>query len=212
MIPKIIHQIWLGDKRIPKHIIEYINEINETHKEYTYYFWTDANLPKMPNELAEVYDSLEHPAMKSDLLRVYVLYLYGGIYLDVDYKLISHLDKLNLANKDAYVVCHKAEEIDNINNSIYISAKNGGLINFMLKNITEKQQWLGPHWYAECLFKYLNLENNTSHIKIMDACVNNNMGFVDWDYLNENIVNHNFLASWYPNSEWNKKFETGNYD
>jgi mannosyltransferase OCH1-like enzyme len=144
--------------------------------------------------------------------QVYVLYLYGGIYLDVDYKLISHLDKLNLANKDAYVVCHKAEEIDNINNSIYISAKKGLLFDFMLKNITEKRQWLGPHWYAECLFKYLHLENNTSHIKIMDACVNNNIGFVDWDYLNENIVKHNFLASWYPNSEWNKKFETGNYD
>ncbi len=55
MIEKIIHQIWIGNKRIPKHIKEWMQEIKEKHPEFTYYFWTDDNLPEMPKELFDIY-------------------------------------------------------------------------------------------------------------------------------------------------------------
>lgn len=213
MIPKTIHQIWVGDNKIPRHIVDFMVEIKNVHKDYDYYLWTDGNLPKMPRKLKTIYNSLEHPAMKADLLRVYVLYLYGGIYLDADYKLISHLDALRCFNgKDAYIIYPKSHNIEDINNSILISSKNGSFISFMLKNIKTKKQWLGPHWYAECIFKYLNIESKTSYVKIIDGCVNNNIGFLDEQYVNGKVVQHEFLASWYPDSEWSKKFETGDYD
>ena len=213
MIPKIIHQIWLGDKRIPKHIEQYMSEIRLSHPEYDYRFWTDGNIPEMPVRLKAIYDSLSHPAMKSDLLRIYVLYLYGGVYLDVDYKLLSHLDDLNCYDdKDAYVVYPLGSKIDNINNSILISSAGGGLISTLLKEIKTEGQWLGPHFYAAVIFKYLQLNSVCTDKEIVDGCAKCNLGYIEESKLNSEIVTHKFLASWYPDSEWKKKFETGDYD
>lgn len=213
MIPKNIHQIWLGKKRIPKHIVDFMVEIKDKHRDYNYFFWTDENVPEMPRVLQEVYDSLEHPAMKSDLLRVYVLALYGGVYLDVDYKLITHLDNLNCYdNKDAYVIYQKHSQVEDFYCSVQISSKNGDFVKFMLDNINRKFMWLGPHWYAECIYKYVGLEKYCHYQSILDGCDNKNLGYIEWDYINENVVSHSFLASWYPESDWNKKFESNDYD
>lgn len=213
MIPKNIHQIWLGKKRIPKHIKEYMDEIRDVHNDYEYFFWNDENLPKMSEKLKVIFDSLDHPAMKSDLLRVYVLFLYGGVYLDTDYKLISHLDNLECFNdSDAYIVCQESENIEDINNSILISSKKGDFIGFMLNDINSERQWLGPHWYAKCVYSYFDIKNKNSYKKIKEKCCDNNIGFLSERYVNEEVARHEFLASWYPNSEWQKKFETEDYD
>lgn len=212
MIPKNIHQIWLGDKRIPRHIIDYMSEIRLMHPTYEYYFWTDDNIPSLPSPLKEVFDSLEHPAMKSDLLRVYVLYLYGGVYLDVDYKLLTHLDNLECFDDgDAYLIYPESKEIDNINNSILISSAKGQFISYMLKRIKHEKQWLGPHFYAETLYGYLKMKNNSSYKQIIEKCDSNNIGHISEIKLNQEIITHKFMASWYPNSEWNKKFESNDY-
>lgn len=213
MIPKNIHQIWLGEKRIPRHIVDFMVEIRKNHPDYKYFFWTDHNVPEMPERLRLVFDSLSHPAMKSDLLRVYVLSLYGGVYLDADYKLISHLDNLEcFGDYDACVVCQNQKDIDNINNSILISSKNGSLIASMLRDIKNRCQWLGPHWYAESLFKFLGIDGRSTYDEIKERCIDKNIFVLDEGYVNDKVAKHNFLASWYPNSEWQKKFETEDYD
>jgi hypothetical protein len=212
-IPKTIHQIWLGEKRIPKHIKEYMSEIRLSHRDYDYRLWTHVNVPEMPVELKAIYDSLDHPAMKSDLLRIYVLYLYGGVYLDVDYKLLTHLDDLNCFNeKDAYVVYPLGDKIDNINNSILISSAKGNLISELLKNIKTEKQWLGPHFYGSVVFKHLGLNNVCTDEEIIDACVKCNLGYIEEYKLNTEIITHKFMASWYPGSEWKEKFENNNYE
>jgi len=213
MIPKKIHQIWLGDKKIPKHIKHWMDEIKHEHPQFTYYFWNEHNLPDMPSELRMVYDSLNHAAMKSDLLRVYVLYLYGGIYLDVDYKLITNLDDLGcFNNKDAYVVYEPKEKIEDLYCSIYIANEKSKFFEYMVSKINRKFMWLGPHWYAQCVYEYLGLEKYCNYKKILDKCPKYNLGYIDWHFINKNIIQHDFMASWYPNSKWKKILDSGNYE
>lgn len=212
-IPKIIHQIWLGEKRKPKHIKEYMSEIRLSHRDYDYHLWSDGNVPEMPVELKAIYDSLDHPAMKSDLLRVYVLYLYGGVYLDVDYKLVTHLDDLNCYDdRDAYVVYPLGDKIDNINNSILISSANGKFISALLKEVKTEKQWLGPHFYGSVVFNYLGLNNVCTDKEIVNACIEYDLGYIEESKLNSEIITHKFMASWYPGSEWKEKFENNNYE
>lgn len=87
-IPKKIHQIWIGPKKMPTiwmdtFSVDYIGKF--TDWEYT--LWTDDNI----NELfinfpliKIIYDLEPTYNGKSDLLRYLILYEHGGVYVDAD--------------------------------------------------------------------------------------------------------------------------------
>ena len=54
MIEKNIHQIWVGDKRIPIHVKNYMDRVKNTHPEFNYYLWNDSNLPDLPQDLKKM--------------------------------------------------------------------------------------------------------------------------------------------------------------
>jgi mannosyltransferase OCH1-like enzyme len=88
MIPKIIHQIWIGPKPEP---IKWTNTIKidyiTKYPEYEYKLWNESNIEELfvdfPN-IKIIYDLEETWNGKSDLLRYLILYYYGGIYIDAD--------------------------------------------------------------------------------------------------------------------------------
>ena len=87
MIDKVIHQIWVGEYDIPSREKQISNEIKEKHPDYTYYLWTDNNLPEIPERLKETYDVMykrKDYVFCADMLRWLVVYKYGGWYLDID--------------------------------------------------------------------------------------------------------------------------------
>lgn len=210
---KNIHQIWLGEKKIPKHIKEWMDEIKNAHPNFNYFFWNDSNIPTMPDDLKQVYNSLEHPAMKSDLLRVYVLYLYGGIYLDADYKLIGNINELEcFSSNNEYIVYEKKDKVEDFCNSLLISKKGSKFITYALSTIKIPGMWLGPHWHAQCIYEYFHLPKFCSYKEIINKCNENGFKYIDWEYFDKNIAKHGFLASWYPGSEWKKKIDSGQYE
>ena len=82
-IPKIIHQIWIGDAARPD---EWMDTVKEFAKEYDYEYklWGDVKelgLDEIPG-LAAVYKGFGHElAGRADIIRLLVLYKYGGIYM-----------------------------------------------------------------------------------------------------------------------------------
>lgn len=86
------------NQRIPKNIFrtfkcEYKEDIKKTWTEknpdYNYYFFNDDECLNMiknnfSTEVYETYMSLSNGAPKADLWRCCVLYLYGGVYVDID--------------------------------------------------------------------------------------------------------------------------------
>lgn len=210
---KNIHQAWLGNKRVPNQVEVWSKEIREKNPDFKYFFWTDENIPEMPEKLKEVYESLKHPAMKSDLLRVYVLHKFGGIYLDADYSFVGNFNQLNCFkdNRD-YIVYQKKPKIEDLYNSVMIFNKNSKFTEHALSKVNQPGMWLGPHWYAECVYTYLNLPKHCSYLDIESKCDELNLGYVEWEFIDKNIAKHEFFASWYPGSEWKEKLESGNYD
>jgi len=88
MIPKIIHQIWIGPEKCPDiwvntFRIDYINK----NPEYEYILWTEDNIDRLFIDFPIyriVYDLETTYNGKSDILRYLILYINGGIYIDAD--------------------------------------------------------------------------------------------------------------------------------
>lgn len=88
MIPKIIHQIWIGPKKRPDMWIDTfrIDYINKNPK-YQYILWNEDNIDPLFNDFPIyriIYDIEQTYNGKSDILRYLILYIHGGIYIDAD--------------------------------------------------------------------------------------------------------------------------------
>lgn len=98
MIPKIIHYCWFGGKRIPQNLRKYIKLWKKYCPDYEIKEWNESNFDINSNEfIKEAYINKKW-AFVTDYVRLYVIYNYGGIYLDTDVELIKNLDGL-LNNK-----------------------------------------------------------------------------------------------------------------
>lgn len=98
MIPKIIHFCWMSEETYPKLVNECIQSWKEKLPDYKIIKWDTSNFPyqKFPYAL-EAMNNKKY-AFVSDILRLYALYNYGGIYLDSDIKILKNFDGL-LHNK-----------------------------------------------------------------------------------------------------------------
>ena len=85
MIPKIIHQIWIGEKKLPTEEQKWIETWKHNNPEFQHILWTNDNIPKLPKTYNPIIKSLgTKMALISDIYRYFILYLYGGYYVDTD--------------------------------------------------------------------------------------------------------------------------------
>lgn len=96
MIPKIIHFFWENkdfSNVIPEHIKNNIESWKKLLPEYEFMFWNKTNLPiQNTNWLLQSYTNKDF-GYSVDFVKPYVLYKYGGIYLDTDIELIKPFDE-----------------------------------------------------------------------------------------------------------------------
>ncbi len=92
-IPKIIHQIWLGSP-LPESFVALQQSWVEHHmgRDWKYKLWTDEDVAQMILYNQEFYDASDNYGVKSDILRWEILYMYGGVYVDMDYECLRALD------------------------------------------------------------------------------------------------------------------------
>ncbi len=83
LIPKIIHQIWIGPE-IPKKFNSMMASWKRLNPNWEYKLWTNADIASFPMANREQFERAENLGMKSDIWRYEILKLYGGVYVDVD--------------------------------------------------------------------------------------------------------------------------------
>ncbi|KAL3459354.1 MIPC synthase subunit [Aspergillus heterothallicus] len=97
VIPKIIHQTYKHND-IPEVWKEAQQSCIDLHPEYKYLLWTDdmardfiaAHYPWF----LETFNSYKYPIQRADSIRYFILYHYGGIYIDLDDGCNRNLDPL----------------------------------------------------------------------------------------------------------------------
>ena len=106
-IPHNIFQTW-HTLDLPLYMNENVELLKTTNAEFNYYIYDDAMCREFigayyDDDTLFAFDSLIPGAYKADLWRYCVLYVYGGIYLDIKYKCINDFKLDKLVNKEHYV-------------------------------------------------------------------------------------------------------------
>lgn len=94
MIPKIIHYCWFGNKPLPKLGAECIESWRKYLPDYEIIEWNESNFPIDSISYTKEAAKSEKWAFVSDYARFYILYHYGGIYMDTDVEVLKSLDPL----------------------------------------------------------------------------------------------------------------------
>lgn len=96
-IPKIIHHTWRNETIPEKWQAAYASCL-DLHPEYTYKLWTDEGSRDFIRReypwFLRTFDSYKYPIQRADVIRYFVLYHYGGIYIDLDDGCQRSLDPL----------------------------------------------------------------------------------------------------------------------
>ena len=95
MIPKKIHYCWLGGAKKPKLAKKCIKSWKKYCPDYEIIEWNESNLDisSFPLYTRQAYEKKKW-GFVPDYIRCWLVYNYGGIYLDTDVELIKNLDDL----------------------------------------------------------------------------------------------------------------------
>jgi len=164
MIPRIIHQIWIGDKPIP---YDYINSVKNMNYLCDHILWTEEEFKKrdMKFECQTQIDLFDEICGKVDIMRIEILNRFGGIYVDADTYQIEPFDEI-LFNNVAFASLENEKTRGGlVGNSVMGFSKNHIILNDMISYIAEtfksksditKQAWqlTGPILLTNTINKY----------------------------------------------------------
>ncbi|KZT62887.1 glycosyltransferase family 32 protein [Calocera cornea HHB12733] len=96
-IPRILHQTW-KDETLPEKWAGVSQGCRDLMPDYEYMLWTDASSRQFIAEhypwFLDTFDGYPYVIQRADTIRYFVLYHYGGIYLDLDVGCERRLDPL----------------------------------------------------------------------------------------------------------------------
>ena len=87
-IPKIIHQIWVGNKPLPEKY-KHWQKTWQSLPGWQYKLWTDKEVENFPLINQTLYYQEKNMGARADLLRIEILYKEGGLYVDTDFECIK---------------------------------------------------------------------------------------------------------------------------
>ena len=88
-IPKVIHYVWVGGKPLPPFQKKCVESWKKYLPDYKIIEWNENNFDINHNLYCrQAYEDKKY-AFVSDYIRIYVLYHYGGIYMDTDVEVIQ---------------------------------------------------------------------------------------------------------------------------
>lgn len=93
-IPKIIHYCWLGGNPKPESVLRCIDSWRKYCPDYEIREWNESNLDISMNEYTRQAYEAKAWGFVPDYLRLWIVYNYGGIYLDTDVQIIRSFDPL----------------------------------------------------------------------------------------------------------------------
>lgn len=141
IVPKIIHQVWIGSK-VPKKYDQWRESWQRLNPDYEYILWDERKILETELHNGKQFLQAKNPAIKSDLARYELLYKFGGIYADTDFEALKPVNpKLLTRSFIAGQILHYAPQT---NNGLMIAAPNSRLLNLVIESLPEYSGEMSP--------------------------------------------------------------------
>jgi inositol phosphorylceramide mannosyltransferase catalytic subunit len=224
-IPKIIHQIWFNFQTddsgldIGDHNRSLQKRLSDKNPNYKIFLWREQEAENLLKKYFPAYLStylfLDPIIRKVDYIRFFILYKYGGIYLDMDYFCLKSFDDYfndYPQYKDSDIVLSKSCYGPWITNSIMMSrpgcnfwqfcfdqSKYGTLIPWWgnLQNHIETSCMTGPYFMTIVHESYKKIACNIEKITIEDPPL-----FLAQDFNNAVYTWHEGHTSWIKSKDF----------
>ena len=113
VLPLNIYLTW-ESKNLPDGIKSNIENLKKQNPEFNIFYYNDQDCENFikdhfDEEVLISYKALIPGAYKADLFRLSILYILGGIYLDIKYSCVNDFKLIHLMNGDNYYVKDRAE-------------------------------------------------------------------------------------------------------
>lgn len=144
--PKLIHQSWKSRRLHQKIDKKWVNSWLKFHTDYIYVFWNDTDLETLVElaspQLKDLWKDLTN-IEKADVSRYLIMWIYGGIYVDVDFEALSSLKDTLASNcillgQETQVHIDLFEHKKTVSNAILASVPRHPLWEALLAAIIEK--------------------------------------------------------------------------
>lgn len=140
IIPKVIHQIWIGNNSIPANYLYYLETWKKLHPDWEFKLWRDEDILAENFQSKDLYLRARSMAEQADIARYEILNRYGGLYIDTDIQCFAKFDDLHL-KYDFYVNMEPPgvnKKIVSIVNMMIGGVPGHPIFNQTLKNIRDK--------------------------------------------------------------------------
>jgi mannosyltransferase OCH1-like enzyme len=147
LIPHVFHQIWLGPNPLPREYVPYQESWRHHHPGWELRLWTEANLPEGLRR-PEAADRLRAPAERADILRLELLWRFGGVYTDTDFECLRSIEPL-IEGVDFFIGLAKPGRV---NNALMGAAAGHPLLDRALDELRPREEHgslkaaAGPHF------------------------------------------------------------------
>ena len=138
-IPKIIHQIWVGPKPLPDLLKRFMKSWQKMHPDWKYYLWTDKEVNQLADfDNKDLYLETRDYREKSDILRMWLLHTFGGVYADCDFECLMPFDFLH-HSYDFYIGMPFSTHNEMVVNGIVGCAPGHPIMRTAMDNVIKKQ-------------------------------------------------------------------------
>ncbi len=212
-IPKIIHYCWFGGNPLSDLALKCINSWKKYCPDYKIIEWNENNFDINSNMYVKEAYQAKKWAFVTDYVRLFVLYEYGGIYMDTDVEIIRNIDRF---------LCYDAfsgfETVNSIPTAIMGAKKGNEWIKYLL-SFYDNKHFICEDGSFDTTTNVITITNMTKkkyNIHLNNKFQNIDEGIVLYpkeyfcpkDYITGEIILtkntyciHHFAASWHTEVE-----------
>jgi hypothetical protein len=168
IIPRIIHQVWIGPNPPPWQWIDtFRRDFIKKHPHWKYQLWREEDINQLTLINRNLYDREEKLSGKVNILRYEILYQFGGIYIDADCEWINKKPLDELIDRTNFTGIFVGREDDHMAaNSVIGASKNNPAMYYVIQLLRQtyeenrvrsnRETWIssGPRFFSEAILDF----------------------------------------------------------
>jgi inositol phosphorylceramide mannosyltransferase catalytic subunit len=168
-IPRIIHQTY-KTRDLPEHWRQTPDSWKRHHPNWKYIFWDDkkcrALVAKFFPKFLNIFDNYPYPIQRADAVRYIMLYVFGGLYADLDMMAKKPVDDLFCNDAEVYLLTTPNTGI--VTNCFMASKRGSEFWKYVLKTMKTIANNPNPLWVT----KHMIVMNTTGPSMLQQAYEN----------------------------------------